>query len=958
MRFGAPIYLAVLSAALAAALADAAQEPESFGRIIKRIDFLDLDTGRPIEHARYDRCIGFKEGSSRLTRTGLKAAIQALFDTGSFSGITAATVPDGSDVDLRFHLRASLYFNRFYVSKGIDLGGRSAADAIGLPVGSRFSEEGLEEARQAVVRYMVAQGYYQAKVSARWARDGTSPRIDTTFDISPGRQAVVRSLEIRGVPANELTVIREKLGWKEGQKYRRDRFGKRMEELKKSLVNRGFLDAELNLKGDPESFRAADDTIALELTVANFGQVRIALEGFKIPKEQQRRLLPVLTGGGVRPELVEEGASNLKEYLEERGYPEATVSMPQETGPDASGVRRLLYSLDRGRRVLVNEVRFRGNRAFTEEILLRALQMQPSRSWQQLAYGVTRIDSFLQKSTYSVPKLDSDVEAVRALYASAGYLHAVILPLPEFDVNGERVRLTFDITEGVQALCGPVTISGRPPVEVLQEKLGLSAATAEAVAGKLNLQQGKPYSPNFVKHDRQIILAAFNDAGFLQAAVSSPKETPVGADRYKVDFEVREGTKTLVDRVIVVGRDRTRRSVIDKRVNLKPDEALSLGKMLETQQALYSTGVFDLVRVEPQNPGSDASCQNVIVRLQEARPRAIRYGLGYQEREKVRGIFELSDLNLFGFGQSVDLRLRGSTIEQAGVLSFKQPEIRFLPVDSYLVFSGGKNKQVSFTERRLDLSYQYSHAINRHTWGLLRYSFTKVRVSNVTPDLAREETPRNLSTVSAYYVNDTRDNYTDTNSRYLDPQKGFFTSTNAGLTVNHGGGGYYISLYTQNSYYRKLRSGLLMASSLRLGLLHPIGGDTSVPVGERIPISERFFAGGSSSLRGFATDRAGPLGVNNEPIGGNVLAIGNLELGVPVMSMLEISVFYDVGNVFSSPSAIRLSDISHTAGLGLRVKTPFGPVRFGYGVNLNLSAKLKSLGYKQGHFFLSIGPPF
>jgi outer membrane translocation and assembly module TamA len=129
-------------------------------------------------------------------------------------------------------------------------------------------------------------------------------------------------------------------------------------------------------------------------------------------------------------------------------------------------------------------------------------------------------------------------------------------------------------------------------------------------------------------------------------------------------------------------------------------------------------------------------------------------------------------------------------------------------------------------------------------------------------------------------------------------------------------------------------------------------------VGERIPISERFFAGGSASLRGFSTDRAGPLGQRNEPIGGNVLLIGNQELNVPVMSRFEITGFYDIGNVFSNLSAIRLSDISHTVGLGLRVKTPFGPIRVGYGLNLNLSARLQALGYKAGHFFLNIGPPF
>jgi translocation and assembly module TamA len=376
--------------------------------------------------------------------------------------------------------------------------------------------------------------------------------------------------------------------------------------------------------------------------------------------------------------------------------------------------------------------------------------------------------------------------------------------------------------------------------------------------------------------------------------------------------------------------------------------------MLETQQALYNTGVFDFVRVEPQSPESLVPYQNVIVRVQEARPLTMRYGIGYQEREKVRGIIELSDLNILGLGQSANIRFRGSVLEQAGVLSFKQPQIRFLPVDSYLTFSGSSQKQISFDETRFDLSYQYSRPLNDHAWNMLRYTLANVRVSNEPPDLAREERPRNLSTFSAFYVNDTRDNYTDPNARYLDPQKGFFTSTDVGFTVNHGDGGYYLSLYSQNSFYRRLLGHLLMASSFRLGLLGPIGGDRSIPPGRRIPISERFFAGGGASLRGFGTDLAGPLGSNNEPVGGNALLIGNLELRVPLVSRTEIAVFYDGGNVFHPIGFQQFREqYTNSVGIGLRYITPVGPVRIDLGHNLNGIP-----GIKATQIFITLGQAF
>jgi outer membrane protein insertion porin family len=904
----------VFATALCAAPADFPADAELFGKTIRSIQY---DADRPLERARYDRSIGLKPGDI-LTRTGLKAAIQALYDTGSFSEIAAAAVPEGDGVQLEFHLRFCTYFSRFFVSKNTDLGGRSPYEAMALPIGERFTAQKLEEARQAVLAYMRERGFYQAEVSARTARSGDDGQIDTTFEVQPGQLATIRSLVIRGVPPQESAEIRGRLKLKEEQKYERDRFRKRLEALKKYLVGRGFLGAELQFS---DSYQPGDNSVELDLSIRNFGQVRIEVDGFKIPKDSLRRLLPVLSGEGLRPELLEEGTANLNEYLEEHGYPEAATSIQESR--DSAGVRLVRYIIDRGRKVTVSEVRFHGNRAFSDGDLLKTIQIQPSR--------------FLQKSAYSVSKLDADVEALQTLYRSVGYLDAVVVPLVEPLENGEKLRVTFDCAEGVRARVRSVVVTGNQRL------------AAETIAARMRLKTGEPYSPDLAEHDRQVILAAYNDAGFLQPAVTWQADGPDKGDTYAIAFQVKEGVQSYVDRIVVLGRDRTRESVVEKRIKLKEDQPLSLGKMLETQQALYDTGAFELVRVTPQNPESSAACQNVIVRLQEARPVTVRYGFGYQEREKVRGILELSDLNIFGTGRRADLRLRGSAIEQTGVLSFQQPQFRFLPVDSFFTFSGSKKKEISFDSMRLDLSYQYSHPVNNHTWGLLRYSFTNVRVSQVTADLAREETPRNLSTIAAFYVNDTRDNY-------LDPERGFFTSTDLSLTTKLPSallaGGQYVSLFTQNSYYRRLSGRLLMASSFRFGIIHGFAGDRS------IPLSERFFAGGSAGLRGFDTDRAGPLGLNNEPIGGSALLIGNLELRVPLISRFQLAGFYDGGNVYSSVDAIRFSAFSHTVGAGLRVRTPFGPIRVDYGINLNLPSSLRSLGYKQGHFFLTIGPPF
>ena len=889
-------------------------DADSFGKEIRVIEF---SADGPLERSHYDCCIGLKPGDT-LTRTGLKAAIQALYDTGNFSEIAAEASAEGDGVHLRFRLMLSTYFDRFILPRSVDLAGRSPAEAMPLPVGERFSTQRLEEARQAVLKYMHEKGYYQADVSTSIVRTAQSRQVDTTFTVHAGQLATIRSLAVTGVSPQEAAAIQHQLKIKVAQRFARGRVRKRLDVLRNDLVSRGYLEAEPQLA---ESYDPGDNSVALALSITNFGQVRIVVAGFKLPKDQLRRLIPALAGEGLRPELLQEGLANLRDYMGDLGYPEAEIAI--QDSRDSAGARLIRYNIDHGRRVIVHEVRFRGNRSFTDQDLLKAIQLQRS--------------SLFQKTAYSVTKLDNDEEALNALYQSAGFLNASIVPLVESLKYGSQVILTFECAEGARAMVRSVQLDGD------------TSLPPDPILARMSLKKGSPYSPNLAEHDRQVILAAYNDAGFLQPTVTWRADESGTEPSYAVVFQIKEGARTSVDNIVLLGRNRTRASVIEKRIELKQDQPLSLGKMLQTQQALYNTGAFDLVRVGAQNPESTSPYQNVIVRVQEAKPITVRYGFGYQQREKLRGTLELSDPNIFGWGRRVDLSLRGSAIEQAAVLSFQQPQIRFFPVDSYFTFSANKTKEISFDLRRFDLSYQYSHPISNHAWGMLRYSFTNVQVSQVTPDLLREETPRNLSAVSAYYINDTRDSY-------LDPEKGFFTSTDLSVTTklptSSMASGYYFSIFTQNSYYRRLTPLTLMAASFRFGLIQPFAGDST------IPISEKFFAGGGSSLRGFNVDAAGPLGLNNEPIGGKALLIGNLELRVPLVSRFQLAVFYDGGNVYSNVGSIDYSDFSHTVGGGLRLKTPFGPIRLDYGINLNLSQQLQTLGYKRGHFFVTIGPPF
>ncbi len=884
-----------------------------FGAAVTSIDY---EGGSPLSRAEFETLTGLKPGDT-LTRTGIKNAIQALYDTELFASIVVDAERTGDGVRLTFRLQQSYFFNEFKVEGDLDLEGRALTEILRLPVGERFTRDKLEQARRAVESMVRNRGYYQAQIQTRTGVNRETYQVDAIFDIETGKQAVLGSYKIEGVPESEMEPIRKKMKLKDGKNYSHRKLASLLEGLKKYLVGRGYLAATPEIR---EDYDRPTNSVALEFEFKNFGRVRLALDGFKVPKREWPRLLPVLSGEGLDPELLEEGSRNLKEYLEERGHAEAAVRYEEEH--EASGVLVIRYVITAGPRVSVAYVRFRGNSAVPTEVLREAIQIRPQ--------------EFLQKSVYSIGRLDDDLESLKNLYRARGFPDAEVIPLLEPLDNGHKLGITFEITEGSLERAGPVTITGN------------HILTSESLLAKMRLQPGGPFSTMLAEQGRLALVAAYNDAGFLHASVSYKVDNPDSTGAHPVEFQVDEGVRTYVDRILVLGNDRTRARLIAQRVTLKEGEPMSLASMLKTQQAVSDLGVFDNVQVGPELPESDAPRQDMVVRVTESRRFHLRYGFGYDTKEKVRGILELSDLNIFGRAKRADLRLRASVIGQAAVLTFQQSQVQFLPVNSYLSFSALQQQEVSYNQTKYSASYQFSKPISTHSWALLRVNYRNVRVYDlqISEILAREDTPRNLTTMSAIYVNDTRDNY-------VDPEKGFFTSTSFGVTPRWLGSNNYISLYSQSSYNRMLPAGVGMVVALRVGLAWPYGRDTG------IPISERYFSGGASSLRGFKTDTAGPVDpTTGQPTGGNALIVGNFELRFPLLKPFSLACFYDTGNVFAEVSSIRLSGFSHTAGLGFRVKTPLGPLRLDYGYNLNLPDYLKNFGYKPNQWFITIGPLF
>jgi outer membrane protein insertion porin family len=336
-------------------------EPDSalFGKGIRSIAF---SSDLPLDRSHYDPYIGIKAGDL-LTRTGVKGAIQFLYECGRFSHVSVDAFADGDAVSLRFILRHNYYFNQFSIEGAVDLKGRSLWEWVSLPIGQRFTEEKLEESRRAVLGFLAERGFYRAQVKARTSSDEKDRQVDTVFEAQPGMLAIIRSIEVTGIPSLGAEELLKKFRFRKGSKYDRSRLNARLDNVRKQFLKKGFLAAVAQVS---ESFDPESNTVALVLAVANYGKMKVVVEGFKIDKDQLRRLLPILTGEGINREILEEGMNNLKEYLENKGYSEAEVQISETF--DKSGVRIFHYVIVPSRKFMVSYIRFKGNHALLDQI--------------------------------------------------------------------------------------------------------------------------------------------------------------------------------------------------------------------------------------------------------------------------------------------------------------------------------------------------------------------------------------------------------------------------------------------------------------------------------------------------------------------------------------------------------------------------------------------------------------
>ena len=938
---------------------------------------------QPIAKDDLERVLGVKEGAP-LHLADIRAAIKRLYSTGAYDEIEVDTEPSPSGLTLVFRTT-----NQWFVGP-VEVHGKISdppnhgqlSNATRLDLGAPFAEEDVQTAVKNMQRLLERNGLYHAEITPQIDRDPAHQQVAVTFQVKSGKRARLVLPVITGdtrIPADQVARAAKYKGllffpWKPATQENQQAG---LRNIRTKYQKQDRLTADVSLENS--EYLAQENRVRNTIKAEGGPKVKITTKEAKVSKGNLEKYVPVFDEDTVNRDLLVIGARNLRDYFQNKGYFDVQVDFASsDVNRD---LEQITYTISQGERHRIVHVQVTGNKYFPTDVIRERMYMQ--------AKGLIS----LRHGRYSESFSDRDEKAIQALYRDNGFRDTQVTTTTADDVKGKKgdVAVTVRIDEGPQYLVSGIQIDG-----ISEEDRRLIAPTLASI-------QGEPFSESNVALDRDYILRFFQSEGYPSVTFDSNITPDLDAHRIAVRYTVNAGHPQYVRDVLISGLHTTRRRLVDPAMKLKGGDPLSWTEMGNEQRNLYDLGVFDKVDMAIQNPDGDEEEKYVDYHFTEGHLYNMAVGVG-AEFARIGGSqtsldnpggatgfaprfnLQLSRLNLWGLGHSLTFKGRYSTLDRRVSLDYLAP--RFHNIEgrniTFTALYDNTRDVLTFTAVRLQGGVQVSQKLSKATNLIFSYTWTADRIDTSTLKIEPlliplYSQPSNVGRFGVNLVQDRRDDAADAH-------RGFFNSLDIGVADHYfGGNKNFLRFLGRNSYYKTIHHNYVLASNTELGIITPFktGG---TPADQYIPLPERFFGGGDTSMRGFPQDQAGPRDLlTGFPIGGNALFFHATELRFPFLSdNMQGVFFHDFGNVFSKLSAIsfgvhqqNLTDFNymvHAAGFGVRYRTPVGPVRVDLAYSINpprfngLTGTYQQLlfggatptvtGVSHFQFFFSIGQAF
>ena len=664
----------------------------------------------------------------------------------------------------------------------------------------------------------------------------------------------------------------------------------------------------------------AEGGIVLEYVVKEKPIIReIKIEGAKeIGVDKVREALTIKPNTIYSLKDMQTSAKKVKKLYADDGYYLADVEGTTSTRSDTE--LDVVIKVKEGKKVLIQTISFEGNHAFTDKKLRKAMETRDEWMFSWLTGG----------GTYKDEVLKNDMLLLTELYMNNGYAN-VKIGEPQVDLLPDKsgLKVSIGITEGEQFKVGTLGFKG----ELLE--------SSDELMKKLKEKSGEVFSRGNLRTDVFTLTDFYADKGYAFANVAP--QTKMSTENHTIDilFEMDKGEKVHIDRINVSGNAKSRDKVVRREMRIDEGDVYNSTALKKSKQNIMNTGFFEEANITTLKTSSPDTL-DINVEVKEKATGTFSIGAGYSSLDGVVGQGSIQQSNFLGLG------LKGTAAISYGA---KTKTYNLGLTDPYFLDSkwtvGGdvyrtERQYLDYTRRATGADVKGGYPLSDTLSTFWLYKFEVKDIFDESSQLldsihngsvAAPETNSTTSAIVASLSSNTTDFHPDPTRGFLDTISVEF----AGL----GGTNHYLRYITEHTAFYPVAWGSVASLRGTLGYIQRAGSD--------IPIDEKFYLGGISSLRGYSartvcpiqqntgaiTDgTTGLLSANNGRVylGGVVEAVANLEYTFPLLkdAGLKGVIFFDAGNSDNTLKST-FSSVLTSYGAGIRWFSPIGPLRLEYG---------------------------
>ena len=704
----------------------------------------------------------------------------------------------------------------------------------------------------------------------------------------------VSKVEVTGNERVDTAVITNNIKTKEGDAYNLDKIREDMKNIYKTGF---FSDVQIDIrdgdKGKNVTFVVIERPPVKSILVSG---------NKKIKTDDLIDKVKVKTGTVLNIEKVKESMDEIRKLYSSKGYYAARVTYEIDYGEKYDAT--VTFVVDEPQQSYVKKIAFTGNTHFKESELRGYMQTKEKGmlSW------------FTGSGILDEDTLGQDRRNLEAFYHDNGYTKVQVgVPDIRISKDGKSITITTAIEEGVIHTVGTIEFAG--DIIVPREEL----------LKRIKTKPGQLFRTTVFYEDVLTLTDIYQDMGYAFAEIAPTTSIDDNNHIVNATFNIAKNQEVYFNRVNIVGNTRTRDKVVRRELTFAEGDRFSITNIKDSKKKLKNTTYFkdtDFKILKTDDPKK----VNVDLSIEEKPTGTFSVGAGYSTSEQVIVSGSVSEDNFFGTGRRVSLE---------AALSSYTNEFRFTYLEPYIFDKKLSLGTSIFNFKRYLDTYDYERVggnialirqLTDDVKGTVKYRLENVDVQNISSDAStyiKEQEGTSLTSSMIFSL--TKNTIDDV----MNPTKGI----NSGIILETAGGpfggdNYFVSI---TGFYGKYIPIKFMESSFFVkGTMGTIGGYS----GREVPITEKFYVGGLSSVRGFRYGEAGPMDENDEPIGAKNQMFFNFEWIFPIYKPAGVKgvLFFDTGAGFDSWNSLRMRT---AAGAGIRWFSPLGPIRLEFGFNLN-----------------------